>query len=177
MPVILYRNYDIPNTYTNDEKAAYISLIEDFRTRIRDDVPEDNILYKKTLRFKDRQIINLINTAVKDINSFGVIKTKYDLIYYNNFDSNLLIEGAIVMMLRGEGIIQAANQIDFNDSGLSIAMYNKSPQYQSWWGNIAVSYDTSKKNFKDGVIVRSPNSGFVGVASEFSYRLGGRYYY
>jgi hypothetical protein len=175
MPIVMYKVYDLPNTLPDDIKAIYISLIEDFRSRVRDDIPKDNILYEKAYRYKDRQIMKFIDNAIKDINSYSTIKTQFDLIYYNSIDANMLLEGAIVMMLRGEGILQTANQIDYNDSGLSIGMYNKGPQYQSWWGNILVSYELSKKNFKDGVIARSPNAGFVGIASEYSYRFGGRY--
>ena len=47
MPVTLTKIYNITGDYTEDEKAAYKSLIDDFRLGIGDDKAEDNILFGK----------------------------------------------------------------------------------------------------------------------------------
>lgn len=174
MPLVINKSYSIPKQYTPQEAEIYKDLLDQFRTRVGDDIPEENILYKKMQRYKDNRIISFINAALTDINGYGVPRTKYSLIEMYRLDAALLLLGAEITMLKREGIFQGANQIDFNDSGLSIGMYNKSPVFQSWWGQLMIQYIEDKKTFKSGVIPGSRNAGFLGIGTEFGYRFGNR---
>ena len=174
MQLIISKIYNFPISGTDEEIAMKKDLIDQFRILVRDDIPSENVLYQKMQRYKDTQILSLYNTALSDINRTGVPYTNYLLMDLYQINSALLVSGSIIMSLRAEGIFQMANQIDYSDSGLSIAMFNKSTLYQSWWGSLVGQYISDKKTFKDGVIPRSPNAGFVGIASEFSYRFSRR---
>lgn len=174
MPLVLYKTYSIPKQYTPEETVILKDLIDQFRLRAGDDIPEENILYQKAQRYKDNQILSFYNAALVDINGWGVPRTNYKLSELYKENRALLILGAIVTMLMREGIFQGANQIDFNDSGLSIGMYNKTGIYQSWWGSLLAQYNADKKVLKDSVIVKSPNAGFYGISSEFAYRFARR---
>lgn len=174
MPLMLYKTYNIPRQYTAGEREIFKDLIDQFRVRVGDDIPEENILHEKMLRYSDNHIISFFNASLTDINGFGIPKTNYTLSQMHTENNALLILGAIITMLLREGIFQGANQIDFNDSGLSIGMYNKTGMYQSWWGALMGQYTADKKTLKDGVVAKSPNAGFVGVSSEFGYRFARR---
>lgn len=174
MSIILKRVYNIPGKYTEEEREIYENLIDEFRLRVHDDIPADNILYEKASRYKDGTIIGLLNAAVNDINIFGIPPTKYSLKQMSTMQCDgLIVLGAMVCMCVREGLFHAANQIDFNDSGLSIGMYNKSGIYQGWYGALLNEYVNAKQTFKSGVIANSYNAGFVGIGTEFSYRFGG----
>lgn len=169
MPVILTKIYNITGNYTEAEKAAYKSLIDDFRLGIGDDIPEDNILFGKLHQYSDNQIIAMINRAMRDCNC-GYPKSNLNIVKFYKENANLLILGATVFSLIREGIFQLRNQIDFNDSGLSIAMFNKTQLYQSWYGALAQQYMQEKQDYKDSIIPSSEGAGFIGISSEFGYR-------
>lgn len=169
MPIVLTKVYNITGNYTDAEKAAYKYLIDQFRLGIGDDVPEDNLLIGKIYQYSDNQIIALLNRALTDCN-YGYPKSNLDIVRFRKENANLLILGATVFSLIREGIFQLRNQIDFNDSGLSIAMFNKTQLYQSWYGALAQQYLQEKQAYKDSIIPSSPGAGFKGISSEFGYR-------
>jgi hypothetical protein len=166
----MHKIYHISGNYTQEEKQILQELITDFRVRMADDDPEKNIINKKMEYYSDDQIVRFLKLAIKDINS-GYPATKYTIFTLTQRgDDDLIVEGAIIFSLMSEGILQLRNQMDYNDSGLSIAMFNKSGMYQGWAGILLQQYMIDKKEFKSGVIPRSSNSGFVSVGSEFGYR-------
>ncbi|MEG0728131.1 MAG: hypothetical protein RR420_00775 [Anaerovoracaceae bacterium] len=168
MPIILKKIYKISGNYTDEQKIIYKEIIDDFRIRMKDEDPDKNILNNKMYQYEDDVIIALINMAVKDVNS-GIPMTNYTIeTIHNTIDRSILLLGAMIFALQREGIFELRNQIDFNDSGLSIAMYNKSPMYQSWYGNVLQEYMMAKQGIKRGAIVNSEDSGFVGISSEFA---------
>ena len=147
----------------------YKDLIDDFRLAIADDIPEKNITIGKIHQYTDNQIISLMQRALRDLNC-GYPKSNKTITEMYKTNANILIMGAIIFSLLREGIFQLRNQIDFNDSGLSIAMFNKTTLYQSWYGTLLNQYLQEKQNYKDSIIPSSPNAGFVGIMSEFGYR-------
>ena len=167
MPIILSRIYDIPGGYTPEEKAMYEDLIDAVRLRIADDEPLKNILNKKEEKITDGEIISLANEVGRDVNS-GTPRTKFPLYYIYQKDSELIVLGIMIFWFIKEGLLQTANQTDFNDSGLTIQMFNKTPLYQSWYQILLNPYLQAKQDFKDSVIPSSLHSGFVGINSEFS---------
>ena len=169
MSVVLAKIYEISGNYTEEEKSVYKDLIDDFRLAIADDIPEKNITIGKIYQYTDNQIISLMQRALRDLNC-GYPKSNKTITEMYKTNANILIMGAIIFSLLREGIFQLRNQIDFNDSGLSIAMFNKTTLYQSWYGTLLNQYLQEKQNYKDSIIPSSPNAGFVGIMSEFGYR-------
>ena len=169
MSVVLTKVYEISGNYTEEEKIVYKDLIDDFRLAIADDIPEKNVTIGKIYQYTDNQIVALMERALRDLNC-GYPKSNKTIVEMYNANSNLLIMGAIIFSLLREGIFQLRNQIDFNDSGLSIAMFNKTTLYQSWYGTLLNQYLQEKQNYKDSIIPSSPNAGFIGIMSEFGYR-------
>ena len=169
MPVIMKRVYDIKGNYTDAEKAMYEDLIDAVRLRIADDNVMKNFLYTHEERITDEQIIRLSKEAARDINA-GNPPTKWTVENFYQHDSELLVEGIIIFYIISKGILHLENQIDFNDSGLTIAMFNKTGLYQSWYGTLLNEYLNNKRQFKESVVPSSFNSGFHGINSEFGYR-------
>lgn len=169
MPVILKRVYQFKGDYTEDEKIQLQIMVDMFRLRMSDDIPDKNILNKCQSEYSDERIVRLLYTALDDLNG-GTPKTNYSLFEFITFsDNDLVVMGAMVFALIGEGILQLRNQVDFSDSGISIAMFNKTGAYQGWANFILQQYMQSKAQMKSTIISTSPNSGFVGIHSEFSY--------
>lgn len=169
MAIVMKRNYNIPGNYTEEEKAILRECIDIFRLKTSDDDPEKNILNKKMQQYSDAKIVSFLQAALGDLNS-GFPKTNYDLIYFSkNIDSDLIVDGAIIFAMIAEGILQLRNQVDFSDSGLSIAMFNKTGMYQGWASFLLQEYMRVKQELKSSVLPRSHNAGFVGIGSEFGY--------
>lgn len=169
MPVVLTKVYHITGDYTEKEKEVYKNLIDEFRLGIGDDIPEHNVLYNKMYQYSDNMIISLLNRAMRDCNN-GYPKSNLSIVRFYEENANLLLLGATIFSLIREGIFQVRNQIDFNDSGLSIAMFNKTQLYQSWYGTLVQQYMQEKQMYKDSIIPSSEGAGFVGISSEFGYR-------
>ena len=161
--------YDINGNYTQSEKEMYKDIIDSVRLRIADDDPYKNVLNGYEEQISDGMIISLAKEATRDINS-NVPRTKYSTEYIYSKDSELLIEGIMIFFLIHEGLLQTANQIDFNDNGLGIAMFNKTALYQSWYSSLLQLYLQHKQDWKDSIIPSSANSGFFGIQTEFGYR-------
>lgn len=169
MPLVLKKELKFLSSFSEDDKDLIQSMIDDFRLRMGDDVPDKNLLNKKMEHYTDARIYNFLKTALDDLNG-GLPKTHYSMPEFARIsDNDLLILGAMVFALISEGILQVRNQVDFSDSGLSIAMFNKSPQYQGWASFILQTYMSAKLDWKNSLIARSPGSGFIGISSEFDF--------
>ena len=118
MPVILSKIYNIDGNYTPEEKEMYEDIIDAVRLRVSDDEPLKNILNKRQEKITDGEIIRLANEAARDINS-GNPRTKYSVSFIYKKDSELIILGIMIFWFIRDGLLQTANQPDFNDSGLS----------------------------------------------------------
>jgi len=169
MSIVMKKIYAITGNYTPEEKVILAQYIDVFRLKMADDDPEKNVLNKKASQYLDNTIVKLIYSSLNDINS-GFPKTNFSLVEFNNtIDDDLLVDGAMVFALIREGLLQLRNQIDFSDSGLSIAMFNKTGLYQGWANFLLQEYVASKKDIKRAVLPMSFNAGFVGISSEFGY--------
>lgn len=169
MPIILKRKYDFDSTeFTKTELPVVVKLIESFRTGFFDDIPEKNILDKFQYHYTDKKIIALLKKALNDINA-AVPNNFTFLTMYQSYGTEILIKGAIVFALMGEGLLQLRNQVDYSDNGLSIGMFNKTGQYQSWVNFLLQEYMQEKKNLKADSRANEINAGFVGISSEFGY--------
>lgn len=169
MPIIMNKKYSIQGNYTEEQKAILEKLIGDFRLSIGDDDPEKNILNKKMSAYSDEKIIRFLNRALSDLNG-GQPRTTFTLWDFAlNWDDTLIVDGAIVFAMIAEGILQLRNQVDFSDSGLSIAMFNKTQIYQGWASFLLQSYMQGKSELKAAVVAKNQPSMFIGIGSEFGY--------
>ena len=106
---------------------------------------------------------------MSDING-GQPRTTFTLWdFANNEDDTLIVDGAVVFAMIAEGILQVRNQVDFNDSGLSIGMFNKTQLYQGWASFLLQNYMQGKAEFKAAVAAKAQPSMFIGIGSEFGY--------
>ena len=173
MSIVMKKIYAITGNYTPEEKIILAKDIDLFRLRMSDDDPDKNILNKKISQYTDDVIVKLIYASLGDINS-GFPITNFKLVYFNdNIDDDLLVQGAMIFALMREGFLQLRNQVDFNDSGLTIGMFNKTGLYQGWAGFLIQEYMVNKKNIKRSILPMSNNAGFLGISSEFSYSNSG----
>lgn len=146
-----------------------INLFDSFRTEVNDADAELNILNGQKIENSNQRILKYFQRAIRDINS-GAPITQYKIKDFP--DEGLLIEGAVIFYLISQGILQTRNQLDYNDGGLAIGLFNKTGQYQSWAQFLLQSYIQNKATFKRGELARSINAGFVGIGSEFGYLTG-----
>lgn len=169
MPIILERQSNVEGNFTPAEREAYIRLVSSFRLFIADDDPERNILDMKKFSYTDQKVVELIDLAKQDINLYAPLTSMSVLDIYQKNASMLLVKGAVVFALIREGLLHVKNKVNYNDSGLNINFFDKSPDYQSWIGMLLNSYMQERNQFKSSVIPSSANAGFYGIHSEFSY--------
>jgi hypothetical protein len=82
-----------------------------------------------------------------------------------NFPSlSLLMQGAVIYVLKSQGIYQARNELNYQSGGSSFVRANKSNYYQSWMINLANEYELKKRNLK---MQQNISNGWGGVASEY----------
>lgn len=151
------------------EREKMINLFDAFRTEINDANAELNILNGQEIENSNLRILKYFQRAIRDLNS-GTPITKYQIKDFP--DEGLLIDGAVIFYLIANGILQMRNQLDYNDGGLAIGMFNKTGQYQSWAQFLLQTYQQNKMSFKQGELARSYNAGFLGIGSEFGYLTG-----
>ncbi len=160
----------VKKTFTDEEeRIKMVSLFDDFRTEIYDCCPEKNILDDKKNVADARHVHRYFKRAVRDLNAGSPI-TNYTLVNFP--DTGLLVEGAVVFFLIANGLLQLRNQLNYNDAGLTINMFDKSAMYQSWVQMLYSMYLQGKKSFKNSEITRSYGAGFYGIGSEFGLMAG-----
>ena len=152
--------------------ATEAELVSKLRIMLGDDDPTKNHLNNYEYKYTDPQLKFFLEFALNDINTANPA-TNFT---YDDFDQiTLLINGAMIFSQIASGILQMDNQLDYNDAGFSISMFNKSPMKQSWIGFLLQMYISGLRDLKQGIIMGGNGSGFVGVRSGFSYDYGGDY--
>lgn len=154
--------------------ATQADLIERLRGMISDDDPTKNILNGKQQMYNDTKLLFFINRAIKDINKTHPT-TNYTIATFPENDDELIVQGAVIQSLIAEGILQLRNQLDYNDAGLALSMFNKTGGYQGWAGFLLQTYMNDKMEFKRGVIPNSFGAGFYAIRSPGSPDWGCNY--
>ena len=132
-------------------ETAMTKLVERFRNRIMDNDPLENIL-KGDLEFSDKQIEGFIIEALYDINEAEPRRGQFDIQRFPK--TSLLLDGAMVMMLQGRGLLHLRNQVSYNDAGFSVNLDDKSGFYAQWLAQMKNSYLMDRKEFKRSLIPR-----------------------
>lgn len=151
--------------------AAEQELVDTLRAMLSDDDPSRNILNGKKEVYSDAKLLFFIKRGLSDVNS-GSPKTNFTLENFPDADKDLIVSAAMVLVFMAEGILQLRNQIDYNDAGLSVSLFNKTGGYQGWAGFILQQYASSKMQFKRGLWAQSSTAGFIGIASGFHKDFG-----
>lgn len=144
-------------------------LRSDLRGMLNDSVASRNILNGKKSAYTDKELDLFMKMAIRDLNS-GSPRTNYTLETFPEPD--LIITASMIFSFISEGVLQLRNNVDYNDAGLSLGLFNKTGAYQGWAGFLLQTYLTNKLEFKRGIISNSPGAGFVGITSPFSYDWG-----
>ena len=133
-------------------------LVERFRYKILDLDPLENIL-KGDVEFDDKRIEHFIIEALHDINETEP-RTNISLQKFNR--TGLLLDGAVIQMLKGRGLLHVRNQVSYNDAGFSVNVDDKSGYYAQWLGQLSADYMQKRKEFKMSMVPR-----FRGVDSPY----------
>lgn len=132
------------------------TLIQRLRNRIMDTDPLKNILEGK-LEFEDNTLAGFITEAFYDINE-AEPQTFFSLAQFPK--TSLLLQGALIFLLRGRGLLHLRNQVSYSDAGFSVNLDDKSGAYAQWMANEATIYFNDRKEFKRAQVPR-----FRGVSS------------
>lgn len=78
----------------------------------------------------------------------------------------ILFLGTLIHVLRSAGLLQARNNLNYSDGGLTVATSDKSPMYQAWANNFFQEYESKKRTYKMAI---NAESAYGGVRSEYSW--------
>lgn len=169
LKVIYIDSTDIYSTISDSNSRKILKeLINQFRTSLHDYDAEFNILNGKNLEFKDEEVMRYLLRGLSDLNK-GSPATNYTLFNFPREYRGLLVDGGVIFSLIGKGLLNLRNQVNYNDSGLSVNLFDKTGGFQSWGQFLIRMYMEDKKDFKTSVIPNSFGSGFAGIGSEFGY--------
>jgi hypothetical protein len=126
------------------------------------DTPELNRLIRAE-ESDDGMLEFAIDMAIDDWNFTTPMLRPYTI---EDFPSIfMLMHGAVIQVLKAQGLYQARNELTYQAGGSSIVRSNKSGIYQSWLINFSNEYELKKRNIK---IQQNIEGGWGGVASEYS---------
>ena len=107
-----------------------------------------------------------IDMAISDWNSSAPV---LGIVRIGNYPSlYLLMHGAVIQIMKSQGILQARNEATFNAGGSSFMRSNKTQHYNMWMTNFSNEYENKKRQLK---IQQNIAGGWGGVASEYD-KLG-----
>lgn len=127
------------------------------------DTPELNRLIR-TQESDDAHLDLAIRLAIDDYN---VTPPPLGVYTIENFPSIwFLIYGAAINVLRSAGLLQSRNELAYSSGGVSVRIFDKTQNYQSWILQFAAEYERKKVNFKMSMNIANAMAG--GVPSEYS---------
>lgn len=78
----------------------------------------------------------------------------------------LLFIGTVLQVLRSAGLMQARNNLNYSDGGLTVATSDKSQIYKAWADTYYAEYEQKKRTLK---IAMNARQAYGGVASEYMF--------
>lgn len=127
------------------------------------DTPELNRLIRKQ-ESDDSHLDLALSLAVDDFNITTPLLASYQV---HNFPSlYMMIYGATIQVLRSAGILQSRNELAYSSGGVSVRIFDKTQNYQSWIAQFVADYERKKQNYKIALNIGAALGG--GVASEYS---------
>jgi hypothetical protein len=129
------------------------------------DTPQLNRLIRK--EESDNELLDFaIEMTISDWNSTSPHIDRIDIHNYPSL--YLLMHGAVIQIMKSQGLYQARNELQYQAGGSSFMRFNKSSYYMNWMINLSNDYEIKKRNMK---IAKNITGGWGGVASEYD-RLG-----
>lgn len=78
----------------------------------------------------------------------------------------MLIYGATIQVLRSQGLLQSRNELAYSSGGVSVRIFDKTQNYQSWIAQFVAEYERKKQNYKIAQNISGALGG--GVSSEYA---------
>lgn len=126
------------------------------------DTPQLNRLIRK--EESDNELLDFaLEMTISDWNSTSPHIDRIDIQNYPSL--YLLMHGAVIQILKSQGIYQARNELTYQAGGSSFMRFNKSSYYMNWMINLSNDYEIKKRNMK---IAKNITGGWGGVDSEYS---------
>ncbi len=139
---------------------GYVSLV---RAQLRD-YPELNRLVAGQEN-SDRQLLMAIFLALDDWNATPPLLASVKLA--NHPSPALLVQGAIVEVLKSNGILQTRNQLTYSEGqGVQTSVSDKGPALMNWISLFQSTYEAKKKQLKVAINLRDALGQATGVSSE-----------
>jgi hypothetical protein len=125
------------------------------------DTPQLNRLIRK--EESDNELLDFaLEMTISDWNSTSPHIDRIDIQNYPSL--YLLMHGAVIQILKSQGIYQARNELTYQAGGSSFMRFNKSSYYMNWMINLSNDYEIKKRNMK---IAKNITGGWGGVSSEY----------
>lgn len=143
-----YRDIEVPD-----------AIIEDIRMYFGDK-PEWNRLIEGT-EASDEKIALAVRLYIDHFNNTPpVLRKTYGV---EDFPSGLvLMQGAVIELLRMSGLIQSRNFLNFQDGGVSYTVNDKAQDYQGWIQNLMQTHREAAKQIK---VAQNAEEGFGHIPS------------
>jgi hypothetical protein len=127
------------------------------------DTPELNRLIR-VQESDDLRLDLALELTVDDYNITTPILTKVTVATFPSLW--MLIYGASIQVLRQQGILQSRNELSYSSGGVSVRIFDKTQNYQSWIAQFVAEYERKKQNFKIAQNIAGAMGG--GVSSEYA---------
>lgn len=127
------------------------------------DTPELNRLIRRQ-ESDDPKLDLALALAIDDFNITSPLLSTYRVETFPSL--YLLIYGATIQVLRSAGILQSRNELSYSSGGVSVRIFDKTQNYQSWISQFVAEYERKKQNYKISLNVMGALAG--GVASEYA---------
>lgn len=127
------------------------------------DTPELNRLIRRQ-ESDDSKLDLALALAVDDFNITSPLISTYRVETFPSL--YMLIYGATIQVLRSAGILQSRNELAYSSGGVSVRIFDKTQNYQSWIAQFVAEYERKKQNYKISLNVAAAMAG--GVQSEYA---------
>lgn len=126
------------------------------------DTPELNRLSRK-VESGDPQLDLALMLTVDDFNTTPPLITPVTVATFPSVW--MLLYGSAIQVLRSQGILQSRNELSYSSGGVSVRIFDKTQNYQSWIAQFVAEYERKKQNFK--IAQNIAGAMGAGVASEY----------
>lgn len=141
------------------DRATFVGQIRDY---LRDH-PQFNALLDD-FETSDSIISLCADLAADDFANSPPLIGRY--IVENHPSMYLLFLGTLIQVLRSAGFLQARNNLNYSDGGLTVATSDKAPIYNTMLNNMMQEYEGKKRELKKSM---NAMSAYGGIASEYMF--------
>ena len=150
-------------TTTGTEIASAQERVRSLLRLFLNDTPELNRLIRKQ-ESTDPKLDLAIDLAIDNFNITPPLLADHTVA---NFPSiYLLIYGATIQVLRSAGLLQSRNELAYSSGGVSVRIFDKTQNYQTWINQFVAEYERLKANYKIALNISNSMNG-AGVSSEY----------